>query len=141
MEIKNYELDEYCRVFGNLIKSTGIKNIKVQYDIFKIHKDLCNEQRSLISFRQGLEDKYFIRTKDGRIEVNENNIPRVQPGQNIDEYIRGLNDLFNQGVEVNFRNLQLTFESLQPLVDAGELVAKDFSVLEKFMVENEEGRV
>lgn len=137
MVIKNYELIEYCRVFGNMVKSTAIKDINQQYKIFKIHKDLIKENQTLTSFRQQLERKYFVWSKDKGIEFDENNIPKLKPEMTMDDYITGLNELLMQTVDIDFRGFKIILKDLQPMVDAGELVAKDFIVLQSFVVENE----
>lgn len=133
MVIKNMELEGYCRVFDKLLNSSKISDVKTQYNIFKACKSLRAEMIILNEFRKNLEDKYFV-VDNGIVRMDENNqYPVMKDGMELIDYVSDLNRLMTQIIHIDFPKIDITFDMLQPLVDDGLLVAKDFAVLENFM--------
>jgi hypothetical protein len=136
MNVTNVQLESFNKVFNKLLTTPNLKSVKTQFQVYKIAKELDAEYKSLISFRMNIEKQYFKGAANGELEFDENKSPILIEGKDLQDYIKGLDELFSQGVNIaTLDNFTIKLEELQPLVDNGELVGADFSVLEYFVKE------
>src|SRR5574344_693830 len=129
MHVTNVQLESFNKVFNKLLTTPNLKSVKTQFQVYKVAKELDAEYRALINFRVNIEKQYFKVTKNGELELDENKSPVLVEGKDLQDYIKGLDELFSQEVDISsLDNFTIKLEELQPLVDNGELVGADFSV-------------
>ena len=132
--VPGYKLNEFIQVFNRLMETDSIKDIELQFKIYKTYKQLQESIKGINDRRRNLESDFFETIND-RLVVDENNNPKFKEGKTAEDYIKELDTILSEVVPIS-NTFSLTLEDLKPLAENGNLRIKDFEVLEDFIKED-----